>query len=66
MIGHQYPMLVMIGDPGLTYWSVGFNSWLVLGPPRVEEWQDLSVGFDALLSNSVTQCFQFGHHRLGV
>ena len=27
-----------MGDPVLTKWSVGFDSWLVLGP-RVEECQ---------------------------
>ena len=27
------------GNPALTKWCYGFDSWSVLGPPRVEEQQ---------------------------
>ena len=39
------------GSPALTKWY--FNSWLVLGPLKVEEGQKRLLGFDPLSSDSV-------------
>ena len=42
-------------DPALTKCSLGFNSHLLLGSPRVEEWQKRYFALDPLLSNSAKE-----------
>ena len=47
------------GEPALTKFCHGFDSWLVVVQLRVQEQQKRLLGFDPLLS--VTLCFPHGH-----
>ena len=49
------------GYLGQTKWYVGFDSLEMLGAPRGNELEKRSLGFDTLLSNSVTLYSQQGH-----
>ena len=66
VIGPQYPLLIVKGDPVIDYKLYGFNSQLILGALRVEEWQKRSLGLCPQLSDSVTLCSQQGQERLSV
>ena len=64
-IGPQYPLMIIKGnargDQVLTKVFFGYGSRLVLGPLEADEQQKRFLGFDPLLSDSVTLCFQQGH-----